>query len=46
MKDPNINIIYICDIPQEVIDYFYKILQLGEINDVRGRLYFVKPENQ
>ncbi|KAM3133631.1 hypothetical protein pb186bvf_014318 [Paramecium bursaria] len=46
LKDPNIYIIYICDIPQEVIDYFYKILQLGEINDVRSRLYFVKPENQ
>ena len=29
-----------------MIDYFYKILQLGEINDVRSRLYFVKPENQ
>lgn len=40
LKDPLVNIIYIApyDLPSELIDYFYKILTLGEIQDCRSRL--------
>lgn len=40
-----INIIYIApyDLPHELIDYFYKILTLGEVSDCRSRLHFLWP---
>ncbi|CAD8086017.1 unnamed protein product [Paramecium sonneborni] len=47
LKDPLVHIIYIApyDLPSELIDYFYKILNLGDIADCKNRLHFVWPEN-
>ncbi|CAD8077422.1 unnamed protein product [Paramecium primaurelia] len=47
LQDPLVHIIYIApyDLPSELIDYFYKILNLGDISDCKNRLYFVWPEN-
>lgn len=47
LKDPLVHIIYISpyDLPSELIDYFYKILNLGDITDCKNRLHFVWPVN-
>ncbi|CAD8179992.1 unnamed protein product [Paramecium octaurelia] len=47
LKDPLVHIIYVApyDLPSELIDYFYKILNLGDISDCKNRLHFVWPEN-
>ncbi|KAL4463088.1 hypothetical protein ABPG74_007089 [Tetrahymena malaccensis] len=46
LKDPNLELIYISpyELPSEVVNYYYKILELGDISDYRSRLHFISPE--
>lgn len=46
LKDPNLTIILVCpnEIPQEVISYYMKILELSEVENYRDRLHLVVPE--
>ncbi|KRX03040.1 hypothetical protein PPERSA_08115 [Pseudocohnilembus persalinus] len=47
LKDPLLELIYISpyDLPQEIINYYYKILELNGLEDFRNRLHFIWPEN-
>ena len=47
LRDPLVEIIYVCpfDLPAEIINYYHKVLDLGEIHDYKERLHFVWPEN-
>ncbi|KRX06754.1 Protein kinase-like domain [Pseudocohnilembus persalinus] len=47
LRDPLLTIIYICpfEISQEITEYYYKILELGNVADFRSRLYFITPQN-
>lgn len=47
LRDPLLSIIYVApfDLPSEIMNYFYKILELGEIANYKERLHFVWPEN-
>ena len=47
IKDPLVEIIYISpfDLPAEIINYYHKVLSLGEINDFKDRIHFIWPEN-
>lgn len=47
MKDPNINIIYICPFPltSEIYNYYLKILELVEIEHPEKRFTIIVPEN-
>jgi hypothetical protein len=47
LKDPNIEIIYVSpfQMTSDVIGYYNKILEIGEINNAAGRLNMVIPEN-
>lgn len=46
MKDPNVEVVYISpyELSSEIMNYYYKILELGDIIDYRNRLYFISPE--
>lgn len=46
LKDPNVEVIYISpyELPSEIVNYYYKILELGDISDYRSRLHFISPE--
>jgi len=47
LRDPLTEIIYVCpfDLPAEIINYYHKVLDLGEIHNYKDRLHFVWPEN-
>lgn len=47
IKDPLVEIIYVSpfDLPSEIINYYHKVLDLGEIHDYKDRLHFIWPEN-
>lgn len=47
IKDPNVEIIYICPFPltNEIYDYYLKILELVEIENPELRLKIIVPEN-
>ena len=47
IKDPNVNVIYICpfNLSNEVKKYYQKILELVEIEDPTERFSVVVPEN-
>lgn len=47
LRDPLTEIIYVCpfDLPAEIINYYHKVLDLGEIHNYKERLHFVWPEN-
>jgi len=47
VKDPNIDIIYICPfvLTQEVSKYYMKILELVEIEKPEQRFHIIFPEN-
>ena len=47
MKDPKIDVVYICPftLTSEVYDYYRKILELGELEKPEERFHIVIPEN-
>jgi len=47
VKDPNVNIIYICPFPltSEIYNYYLKILELVEIEHPEKRFHVIVPEN-
>jgi len=47
VKDPNVDVIYICPFPltKEIYDYYLKILELVEIEEPEKRFTVVVPEN-
>jgi hypothetical protein len=47
VKDPNIDIIYICPFPltNEIYNYYLKILELVEIENPDRRFTIIVPEN-
>ena len=47
VKDPNVDIIYICPFPltSEIYNYYLKILELVEIENPDRRFTIVVPEN-
>ena len=47
IKDPNIDIIYICPFPltSEIYNYYLKILELVEIENPDSRFTIIVPEN-
>lgn len=47
LKDPLVSVIYVApfDLQSEIMNYFYKILELGEIANYKQRLHFIWPEN-
>ena len=47
MKDPNVDIIYICPFPltKEIYSYYLKILELVEIENPESRFKIIVPEN-
>ena len=47
MKDPNVDIIYVCPFPltNEIYNYYLKILELVEIENPDRRFTIIVPEN-
>lgn len=47
LKDPLVDVIYISpfDLSNEIINYYYKILELGDVTNYKDRLHFIWPEN-
>ncbi|EAS06221.3 IQ calmodulin-binding motif protein (macronuclear) [Tetrahymena thermophila SB210] len=47
IKDPMVSIIYVCPfgVSDDITNYYYKILELGDVQNFKDRLYFIKPEN-
>ncbi|KAL4447016.1 hypothetical protein ABPG74_013868 [Tetrahymena malaccensis] len=47
IKDPNIEVIIVLpyELPHEIISYYYKICELGDIIDYKERIHFIFPEN-
>ena len=47
VKDPNVDVIYVCpyEMPEEVKDYYKKILELGEVEDAHKKCHIIVPEN-
>ena len=47
LRDPNIEIIYVAPyaLPKEIISYYYKICELGELQNYKERIHFIWPEN-
>ncbi|EGR31111.1 IQ calmodulin-binding motif family protein, putative, partial [Ichthyophthirius multifiliis] len=47
LKDPLLEIIYISpyQLSSEIVNYYYKILELGDIQNYKDRLHFIYPEN-
>jgi len=47
VKDPNVDVIYICPYPltNEIYNYYLKILELVEIDDPESRFHVIVPEN-
>ena len=47
MRDPNVEIIYVTpfSFTGDVMGYYLKILQIGDIQTANSRLHFIVPEN-
>ena len=47
MKDPNVDVIYVSpfQMTSDVLGYYLKILEIGDINGTQGRLHFIVPDN-
>ena len=47
VKDPNVDVVYICPYPltNEIYNYYLKILELVEIEDPEKRFHVIVPEN-
>ena len=47
MKDPNVDVIYVCPFPltNDIYNYYLKILELVEIEEPERRFEVVVPEN-
>jgi len=47
IKDPLTEIVYVSpfDLSPEILNYYYKILELGEVPNFKDRIHFVWPEN-
>lgn len=47
MKDPNVDVIYITPFAftSDVLGYYMKILQIGDIENAGSRLHMIVPEN-
>lgn len=47
LKDPNVEIIYVMpfQMTSDVLGYYMKILEIGEVQDIQSRLHFVVPDN-
>lgn len=47
MKDPNVDVIYVSpfQMTNDVLGYYLKILEIGDITGAQGRLHFVVPDN-
>ncbi len=47
IRDPLVEIIYISpfDLPAEIINYYHKVMSLGDLNDYKDRIHFIWPEN-
>ena len=47
VKDPLLTIIYVCPFPitEDITQYYFKILELGDVQQYKDRLYFLRPEN-
>lgn len=37
--------VYPFEVPPEIISYYFKILELGDLKDCKERIHFVWPEN-
>jgi hypothetical protein len=46
LLDHNVSVIVVVpyDLCSEIMDYYYKLLELGKMINVRDRLYFIWPE--
>lgn len=46
LRDPLVEIVYMSpyELSSEIVNYYYKILELGDVHDFRSRLHFVSPE--
>jgi hypothetical protein len=47
VKDPNVDVIYVCPftLTNDVYKYYLKILELVEIDNAEKRFHIVVPEN-
>jgi hypothetical protein len=47
LKDPNVDIIYISPftLTNDVLGYYHKILEIGEIENASSRFHIITPEN-
>ena len=47
LKDPNVDVIYVSpfQMTSDVLGYYLKILEIGDVNGAQGRLHFVVPDN-
>jgi hypothetical protein len=47
VKDPNVDVIYVCPYPltKEIYNYYLKILELVEIEEPEKRFIVIVPEN-
>lgn len=45
IKDPLVTCVYILpfDIPDDILNYYYKVFELSDISNFKDRLYFIKP---
>ncbi len=47
MKDPNVEVIYVSpfQMTSDVLGYYMKILEIGDINGAQSRLNIIVPDN-
>lgn len=46
LKDPLVEVVYVSpyELSTEIVNYYYKILELGDVVDFKSRLHFISPE--
>lgn len=46
VRDPNLNVVYVCPfaLTNDITNYYYKILELGEVTNYRDRITFVESD--
>lgn len=47
LKDEDLVVVYVSarEIPQEVVNYYYKILELSDVKNYKDRLFFISPKS-
>ena len=47
LKDPNVEVIYVTpfQMTSDVIGYYMKILEIGDVNQAQNRLHIMVPDN-